>query len=258
MLCKSLQTHQKRNLVPSGKQAAYKLLRKQGRLLSLKRVPRTLLTQDSTCGNEQHYSSVIHKQRRRHEVGPTVCPSMENLDLVYQTSGNPQSSTHSGLAEHSSRQTIPLRPDHSNRVVPPSRGFPSYMQQVASDRPICYEVQQQVTSVYVTSTGSPGSSSGCTQFPMGGCGCICLPTSSHLGQSGGEVAGLPMQENHSDCSRVAQHALVLGSSDHVQSDSSEPAQSAQPGNTAIQSDPSQKSGKSKSPCMAPRATAIKE
>ena len=90
---------------------------------------------------------------------------------------------------------------------------------------------------------------------MGGSGRICLPTSSHLGQSVGEVAGLPMQENHSDCSGVAQHALVLGSSDHVQSDPTEPAQ---PANTAIQSDPSQKSDKSKSPCVAPRATAIKE
>ena len=123
------------------------------------------------------------------------------------------------------------------------------------NRSICHEVQQQVTSVCVTSTGYLSSSSGCTQFPMGGSGRICLPTSSHLGQSGGEVAGLPMQENHSDCSRVAQHALVLGSSDHVQSDPSEPAQ---PVNAAIQSDPSQKSDKSKSPCMAPRATTIKE
>ena len=51
---------------------------------------------------------------------------------------------------------------------------------------------------------------------MGGSGCICLPTSSHLGQSGGEVAGLPMPG-------VAQHALILGSSDHVQSDPTEPA-----------------------------------
>ena len=86
-------------------------------------------------------------------------------------------------------------------------------------------------------------------------GRIRLPTSGHLGQSGGEVAGLPLQENHSDCSGVAQHALVLGSSDHVQSDPTEPAQ---PVDTAFQSDPSQKSDKPKSPCMAPRATAIKE
>ena len=74
---------------------------------------------------------------------------MKNLDLVYQTSSNSQSPPHSGLAEHGSRQAIPIRPDHSNRVVPPSRGFPSYMQQVApaSDRPVCHEVQQQVVFV---------------------------------------------------------------------------------------------------------------
>ena len=49
--------------------------------------------------------------------------------------------------------------------------------------------------------------------------------------------------------------MVLGSNGHVQSDSTE---SAQPVNTALQSDPSQKSDKSESPYMAPRATAIIE
>ena len=76
--------------------------------------------------------------------------------------------------------------------------------------------------------------------------------------SGGEAAGLPLQETHSDCSGVAQHALVLGLGDHVQPGPSQPAQPAQSADTALQSDPSQKSDKSKSPCMAPRATKIKE
>ena len=93
---------------------------------------------------------------------------------------------------------------------------------------------------------------------MGGSGRIRLPTNSHIGQSGGEIAGHPMHKNHSDCPRVAQHALILGPGGHVQPDSPEPAQSAQPVNTALQSDPSQKSDKPKSPCMAPRASAIKE
>ena len=86
------------------------------------------------------------------------------------------------------------------------------MQQVApaSNRLICHKVQQQVALVCVAGTRFPGHSSGCTQSAMGGSGCICLPTSSHLGQSGGEVVGLPMQKNHSDCSVVAQHALVFG------------------------------------------------
>ena len=128
----------------------------------------------------------------------------------------------------------------------------------AKNRPIRHEVQQQAAAVCVTSPGSPGNSSGCSQFPMGGPGRVCLPTHSHLGQSGGEVTGFPMPENHSDCSWMAQHALVLGPSDHVQSGSPQPAQLAKPVDTALQSDPSQKSDKSKSPCMAPRATAIKE
>ena len=49
---------------------------------------------------------------------------------------------------------------------------------------------------------------------------------SHIGQSGGEVTGFPMQESHSDCSGVAQHALVLGSSSHVQPDPTQPTQPA--------------------------------
>ena len=67
-----------------------------------------------------------------------------------------------------------------------------------------------------------------------------------------------MQENHSDCPGVAQHGLVLGSSDHVQSGPHQSAHPAKPVDTTLQSDPSQKSGKSESPCMAPRATTIKE
>ena len=180
--------------------------------------------------------------------------------MVYQKSSNSQSLTHSRPAERGSRQAIQARPDHPNRVVSPSRGLPNNMQQLApaKNRPFYHEVQQQVASVCVTGTRSPGHSSGCSQSAMGGFGRICLPTSSHLGQSAGEVAGLPMQENHSDCFGVAQHALVLGSSGHVQSNPTEPALSAQPVNTALQLDPSQKSDKPKSQCMAPRASAITE
>ena len=60
-----------------------------------------------------------------------------------------------------------------------------------------------------------------------------------------------------DCPGVAEHALVLGSGNHVQSNPTEPAFPAQPSNSTIQSDPSQKSDKPESPCLALRATAIK-
>ena len=100
------------------------------------------------------------------------------------------------------------------------------MQQVVptSNRPLCNKVQQ-TSLVCVTSAGPPGLGSRSTQPAMGGSGPVCLPTSSHLGQSGGEVAGLRLQENQ------AQHALVLGSSVHVHPNSTEPAQ---PAHTIIQ------------------------
>ena len=41
------------------------------------------------------------------------------------------SPTHSTPAECGSRQAIPARADHSNRVVSPSRGLPLNLQQVA-------------------------------------------------------------------------------------------------------------------------------
>ena len=61
-----------------------------------------------------------------------------------------------------------------------------------------------------------------------------------------------------DCPGMAQHALVLGLGDHVQPGPPQPAQPAQSADTALQPDPSQKSDKPKSPCLAPRATEIKE
>ena len=67
-----------------------------------------------------------------------------------------------------------------------------------------------------------------------------------------------MQKNNSNCPGVAKHALVLGPGCHAQSDPTESTQSTQPADTALQSGPSQKFDKPKSPCMAPRASAIKE
>ena len=89
-------THCQRDLVTARKQAAYKLSGTKSSLSSLKRVSRPLYQQDHSGCNRQHYSSVIHKQRRRHEVGPAVCPTMEDVNLVYQETGDSQSQTHPG------------------------------------------------------------------------------------------------------------------------------------------------------------------
>ena len=62
----------------------------------------------------------------------------------------------------------------------------------------------------------------------------------------------------SDCPRVAQHALVLGSSSNVKSDLTVSAQHTQLSVSAIQLGPSQEPVESEPTCLAPRASAIKE
>ena len=114
-----------------------------------------------------------------------------------------QSMSHPRPAEHDSRQAIQAWPDHPNGVVPSSRGVPRYMLPVAPAPSglVCYQIQQQTSTVCVTGSRPPGLGSGCTQSVLGKSGPICLSTSSHLGQSGGEVTGPPLQQDHSDCTR---------------------------------------------------------
>ena len=145
-------------------------------------------------------------------------------------------------------------------MIPPSSSVQNTMRQMAptSNRSLCNQIQQQGPPVCVTSSRHHGHCGRWTQSVIGGAGRLCLPTDSHIGQSGGEVAGHPVHENHYHRPGVAQHALVLGPGSHVQPDPSEPATSTQLIDTTLQPDPSQESVKSKSPCLAPRASAIKE
>ena len=189
-----------------------------------------------------------------------MCPTVENSVLVYQAASNPQGTSHPRPAERDTRQAIQAWPDHSNRVVTSSRSVPSCMFKVASatSGPVCHQVQQQTTTVCITGTRPPGLGSGCTQPLLGGPEPIRRPTGSHLGQSGGEAPGLPLQQNNSDCSRVAQHALVLGPGSNVKPDPTVSAQHTQPSVSVIQPGPSQEPVESEPTCLAPRASAIKE
>ena len=202
----------------------------------------------------------INKEGGGDEIGLPVCPTVENPVLVYQETGNPQGTSHPRPAECDSRQAIQTWPDHPNGVVTSSRSIPSYMFPVAPapSRPVCHQVQQQTATVCVTGPRPPGMGSRCIQPFQGGPGPICLPTSSHLGQSSGKATGLPLQQDDTDCTGRAQHALVLGSGGNVQSDPTVSAQHTQLSVSTIQPGPSQEPNKSESTCLAPRASAIKE
>ena len=142
--------HCKGNLVPSRKQVAHKPLRAKSSISGSKRVLNPLLQQDSTDSYRQHNSGCLYQQRAGDEIGLSVCPTVENPVLVYQTAGNPQGTSHPRPAERDSRQAIQTWPDHSNRVVTSSRTVPSYMLPVtpAPSGPVCHQVQQQTATFY--------------------------------------------------------------------------------------------------------------
>ena len=146
--------HCKRVLVGAGKQAAHNYLKLRAVFLALKEFSKSLRRQNSPGSNRQYYSSSLHKQGRRNEVGPTVCPTVENLDLVFPATSDSKSSTHPRPFKCDSRQATQAGSDHPNRVVPPSGSFSTNMQPMApaSNRSICHEVQPQVTSVCLSST----------------------------------------------------------------------------------------------------------
>ena len=253
-------TYCKRGVVHSGKQTAHKLSGTQSRLPSLKAIPGLLFKQDSPGGHRQHHCGGLHKQGRRHEVRPTMCTALEDPNLVQQEPSDSKGASHPRPVERGSRQAIQARADYSDRMVSASPSVRPYMQQVAStsNRSFCHQIQHQTPNVCVTGARSDGHCSGRTESVMGGSGRLCFPTSSHLGQSGGETSGLPLQKNDSYCPRVAEHDLVLGPGGNVQPNPTEPASFTQPPVSTLQSNASQESHKSKSPCLAPRATAIKK
>ena len=59
----------------------------KGSLLGPERVPRPLLEPNSSHGYRYHHSGRLNKQGRRHEIGLTECPSVEDPDLVFQKTG---------------------------------------------------------------------------------------------------------------------------------------------------------------------------
>ena len=219
-------------MVPTREQVTHKPLGAESSISSSKRVLNPSLQQDSVGSYRQHNSGCLYQQRGGGggmKLGSLCALLWRILSWCTRQQVTLRARHIPGrlnvIADKLSRlgQTI-------QTVVTSSRSVPSGMLKVASatSRPVCHQVQQQITIVCITGTRPPGLGSGCTQPLLGGPGPIRLPTGSHLGQSGGEAPGLPLQQNNSDCSRVAQHALFLGPGSNVKPDPTVSAQHTQP------------------------------
>ena len=118
--------------------------------------------------------------------------------------------------------------------------------------------QSQTSQVYVTGSGSDSLDSGCSQSFMGESGCVCLSSSIPTQPSNFQVDESRLSQNDSDRPRMAQHSLVLGPGQSIDSDPLQPTAAKGSSDTTIQRSSSQEPQQSEYTCLAPRASSIHE
>ena len=124
--------------------------------------------------------------------------------------------------------------------------------------PICNSVQSQTSQACVTGSGSDNLGSRCVKPSMGKSGCLCLPSSGITYQGNYQGTGSKLSKDDSHSTGLAQHALVLGPSQPISSDSLHASSAAGSCNSTLQRDSSPRSLEPKPACLAPRATLIQE
>ena len=258
--CSLRRLHSKRPLVHTRKRLAYKLAGTQGRPASPKTVRAIVLEPDHSGVFRQHNSGLLHKQGGRYEIRLSLCSPLEAADVVQPEADCIKSKAYSGSPQCHCGQVVPARSGDTNGMVPPAGSLRPDLQKMAQTGggPICDQVQSQTSQICVPSSGSTSLESGCSKRSLARSGCLCFSSGGSPREGGLQVDGSWFPQSHSHCSRVAQHAMVLGSGQHVSTDSPKSAESREPLDSTLQSVSSQGPSQSESTCMAPRALAIQQ
>ena len=203
---------------------------------------------------------VPSQQGRGYEIRLSLCPPLETPSLVQPKGDCATSPTHPGSPECHCRQTVPTQTGDPDGMVPPSGDFRSHLPEVAhtSSRFVCNQVQSQTSQICVSGSGQVSLACRCIEPPVGGLGRLCLPSDSSTRTGGLQAPGPRVSPTHSDCARVAKHAMVLGPGQHVGSNSSLPSQGEEFVNSTVQSMPTQGPIQPEPSCVAPRATTIQQ
>ena len=136
-----------------------------------------------------------------------------------------KSKAYSGSPQCHCGQVVPARSGDTNGMVPPA-GRPDLQKMAQTGGgPICDQVQSQTSQICVPGSGSTSLESGCSKCSLARSGCLCFSPGGSPREGGLQVDGSRIPQSHSHCTRVAQHAMVLGSGQHVSTDSPKSAES---------------------------------
>ena len=252
--------HCKRRLVRAGTKASHKFSSAQSCLSGPKELRASLLGSNCADCNRQYNGGLLHQQGGGYEIRLSLCPPVENSDLVPFQRNSPEGPAHSGSLERDSRQTVETQSGYSNRVVPRSTGVQSVVLQVgrSTGRLVCHQFQSQASQVCVTGSGSKGLGSGRSESIMGEPGCVCLSSGISSQPGGVQDGGSRFSQNDSSGSGMAKHALVLGPGKALSSGALSASTSTGLGDSSLQRGSSPEPQQFEPTCLAPQACSIKQ
>ena len=196
--------------------ASYQCSRVKGSVSGLKRAFKTNSRQKGSDSNRQCYCSQLSEQTRGNTLLGQVSPGLAHLGLLQSSKHTHKSQTHSGLPHCHSRQSLQERQNNSDRMVSSSSNIQSNLQSLAHTNGghVCHQIESQATNLCLTSPRCKCCEHRCFEHLLGGSGRLCLLCCSSHTKGHTENEHLQVQ-NDSSSTRVAQNALVLGSSESV-------------------------------------------
>ena len=237
----------------SGKIASYQCPRVKGSVSGLKKLSKQYSRQEGSYSNRQRHCSQLSEQTRGNTLVGHVSPGLAHHGLLQSSKHTHKSQTHSGLPQCHSRQSLQERQNNSDRMVSSSSNVQSYLQSLAHSNGghVCHQIESQTTNLCLTSPRCKCYGHRCIEHLLGGSGRLCLLSCSSHSKGHTENEHLQVQ-NDSSSTRVAQNALVLGSSQSVNQAPITTSSLASSAKTTFQSEVPSESHVSESACLAPR------
>ena len=236
----------------SGKIASYQCPRVKGSISGLKKLSKQNSRQKSSHSNRQRHCSQLSEQTRGNTLLGHVSPGLAHLGLLQSSEHSHKSQTHSGLPQCHSRQSLQEGQNNSNRMVSSSSNIQSNLQSLAHTNGghVCHQVESQATNLCLASPRCKCYEHRCIEHLLGGSGRLCLL--SCISHTKGHTENEHLQvQNDSSSTRVAQNALVLGSSQSVNQAPITTSSLASSAKTKFQSEVTSESHVSESSCLAP-------
>ena len=218
--------------------------------LALKELSKQNSRQKGSDSNTQCYCSQLSEQTRGNTLLGQVSPGLAHLGLLQSSKHTHKSQTHSGLPQCHSRQSLQERQNYSDRMVSSSSNIQSNLQSLAhtNGQHVCHQIGSQTTNLCLTSPRCKCYEHRCIEHLLGGSGRLCLLSWSTHTKSDTGNEHLQVQDD-SSCTRVAQNALVLGSSESVNQPSITTISLASSVKATIQSEVPSESHVSESACF---------